>query len=1057
MEVVRSNRTEVLANALADRVLKAPLGPFAKEALVVQSLGMERWLTLELSETLGIWGNPSFPFPRAIVEQILEDLEAGASDEAKAYDPGRLKWTIAELLRESSPAELRAYLGDPPDLDRVLRLASTMSNVFDRYVVHRASLLRRWERGGEGHWQAELWRRVAQRLGPHDLARRVYRALETLRSSPGRAPVRYERIHLFSLETLPPLFVELFGEVSWNVPTVLYLLEPSSEYVSNADTAPQLSLPIEEDVQGGHPLLIRLGELSRDFQSLLLTMDPVVQDEHDLFSAPGRRDLLSSLQTDILEFRAPPEPGSRSEVRADDRSIAIHECPGPMREVQVLHDQIRAALEDDPSLRPEDIVVMTPDLDTYAPLFRAVFGQPDPKRIPYDVHDRRTRDDASFYDDFSSVLEVIDSRFSVLDVLRLIDAASFREEYCFDPEERARLAQLLEEIGVRWGIDGAHRVELGFPDEPMHTWRASLERLFLGFTRMPDVTDAFEGTLPRGAPSLGDAELVARLAHLCELLFEFQSQARRPTKIGSWALRLESLCSTLFGEDDQSTAPIRIFRSALEEMKAAVGNDRFSGAISLATMRRELVALLRLSTPAVGFLRRGVTLSELVPLRSVPFRVVCLLGMGEEAFPRGDDRPSFDQTRIDHNPGDRNNRDDDRHSFLQAVLCARDRLIIAYSAPTTSSRSEANPSPVLWELCECVDRFYRKSDHQRALEPIVHPVHAFDTRYFEDSELPRSSSTRHLEIAKAIGEPAEVRARVELRSGAGRGEAPTRLSAGELSKWLWNPAREFIRRVLEARFESSTLYEPTHALTTLTPLAAARVGGVALDGRLRDETLTTYLRAAPEFPDGTAGNLQRNRLAREIGLVDRARAAASTGLPAHSVRVSAEVGGLSLQARLGGIHGKHRVVTRFTRPRRRAELEAWIEHLLMRATGRGAATTELVLRGDERRPTQVSFEDPDDPPRVLDELVSVYSTCREHPLPLFEGVSWTFAEKHAEKGLDDAVRAARRALSAQRNWDESLEYVLGPDDPFDDAAWVDAFHDASLRVYGALLQHRRER
>ncbi len=1056
MELVRSNRTENLAKALVESVRKKPLGPFAKEAVVVQSLGMERWLTLELSKSLGIWGNPFFPFPRALVEQILEDLSEGASEEAKAYDPTRLKWTVAELLRESAPSELHAYLGDPPDADRVLRLAATVSGTFDRYVVHRAGTMNRWVRGAEHHWQADLWRRVVQRLGPHDLATRVGRAVEALRSPSFNGGVRYERIQLFSLETLPPLFLELFSELSRRVPTKLYLLEPSSEYVSDVDPAPQLSLPIEEASYDGHPLMVRCGRLARDFQGLLLAMDGVVRSEVDLFVRPERHDLLRSLQADILEFRAPPDPSQREELESADRSIAIHACTGPMREVQVLHDQIRAALEDEPSLLPEDIVVMTPDLETYAPLFRAVFGQQDPQRIPYEVHDRRTRDDATFYEDFSSVLEVIDSRFSVLDVLRLIDAGSLRAAFRFTPEERARLAQILEEIGVRWGADAAHRNELGFPDEPMHTWRAGFERLFLGFARMPNATEAFEGTLPRGAPTLADADLVARLSQLCELLFDFRNQAREPMGIGRWALLLERLCTALFGEDDESSAPVRVLRAALDEMKAGAGT-RYTGAISLSTMRRELIASLRLSTPAVGFLRRGVTLTELVPLRSVPFRVVCLLGMSEESFPRGDDRPSFDRTRLDHQPGDRNKRDDDRHSFLQAVLCARDRLIVSYSAPPTSLRSGANPSPVVWELCETVDRFYRRKDLGRALEATVHPVHAFDTRYFDGGALPQSSSARHLEIARAIAEPAQEPTRVELCAELEPDTEAETLSTTELSRWLWNPAREFIQRLLRTKFERSTLYEPTHALMAITPLSAARVGGMALDAGLRGKALCDYLQAAPEFPDGTAGRLERHRLAREIELVDRAREDASTGTSPDSAWVSAAIQGVQLEARLGGIYGPGRLVTRFTKPERRTELQGWIEHLLMRAAGEAATATELVLRGDETKATRVCFANPGDPAKVLQDLIALYRACRERPLPLFEGASWEFARVHATHGRQKAVDAARKALRDQRKYDARLAYLLGPDDPFVEPTWCEKFREASLRVYGPLLEHRSER
>jgi exodeoxyribonuclease V gamma subunit len=1056
MELLRSNRTENLADALASRVSDSPLGPFEQEAVVVQSRGMERWLTLALAERLGIWSNPCFPFPQSVIEQVLEDLSLGPSEEARAYDQGQLKWAIGELLLESAPPELEAYLGGPPDADRVLRLATSVSSVFDRYVVYRSESLKRWARGEDTHWQAELWRRVVKRLGPHDLASRIDRALSVLRSGRAVESIRFKRLHLFALETLPPLFLELFSVLSQRVPTTFYLLEPSSEYVSDVDTTAQLSLPMGEDPGDGHQLLTNLGRLARDFQQLLLAVDESVHDQADLFETPHRKSLLSSLQADVLEFRSPAGDGTRETIEAMDRSISIHACTGSMREVQVLHDLVRAALEEDSSLSPEDIVVMTPNLEAYAPAFRAVFGQDGPHRIPYEVHDRRTRDDASFYDDFLAVLDVLDSRFSVLDLVRLIDASSLREDFRFTSGERSRLAELLAAAGIRWGIDAEHREQLEFPAEPLHTWRAGLGRLFLGFASMPDSTDVFEGSLPRGAPSLGDVELIARLARLCEILFDFHDRSRRPLDIDTWVSRLEHLVTSLFAEDDESGPGVRVLRTALGELQDLARQSGYTGQIALQTVRREVGALLLQGTPAVGFLRRGVTLTDLVPLRSVPFRVVCLVGMSEDSFPRADDRPSFDLTRIERRRGDRNKRDDDRHSFLQAILCARDRVIITYSAPATSLRGGANPSPVVWELCETAGRYYQLPTHEPVLEATVHPLHGFDPRYFDGSDLPQSASERSLAIARAMAQPLTAPERIGLRGETAQ-ESEDTLSVAELATWLWNPIAVFIERVLRARFGDSELYEPAGALTALGPLEASRVGNAALKAGLRGRALDAYLSAAPEFPDGSWGTLERHRLAREISVVNGRKDALDGSNEGHSELLSTTLEGVVLEGRLDGLGAEQRTLKRFTKIGRRAELMVWVEHLLSQAVDGLPRTTNLVLRGTETRAPLVSFAPVNDPRGLLETLVSLYQQSLTEPLPLLERSSRVFAEELGRAGVGDAISAAKTELKKQLRWDPYLNYALGADDPFADSAWAERFQRAALAVYGPLLQHRSER
>ena len=1043
MKLIRSNRTENLTDALASLVRDEPLGPFKKEAIVVQSRGMERWLTLALAERLGIWGNPSFPYPRTIIEGVLNNLSEGSAEEARAYAPTQLKWTIAQLLRESAPRELEAYLGKPVDPDRALRLAARIASVFDSYVVYRSQWLSSWAKGEGTGWEPRLWQRLADRLGPHDLASRIARALTTLRASPPTGAIRLERLHLFSLETLPPLFLKFFEVLSETIPTVLYALEPSSAYVSDVDP---------EALSDGHPLISSLGRLSREFQQLLLEVDGADERDGDLFHAPPRDSLLHSLQADILEFQDPPESDARPIIPLDDHSVSVHACTGSMREVQVLHDLVRTALEEDPELAPEDIVVMTSDIDAYAPAFRAVFGQGGRHSIPYEVHDRKTRDDAAFYDDFLAVLEVIDSRFSVLDLVRLMDAGSLREDFRFTPDERARLTELLSASGIRWGIDEEHRRQLDFPAEPAHTWRAGLGRLFLGFASMPDTTEVFDGLLPRGAASLDDAELVARLARLCGVLFDFHARTRRPLSVDDWVGALGHLVGELFTEEDEASPAARTLRSALGGLQDTARRAGYEGAIELKTLRRELRELLVGDTPAVGFLRRGITLTELVPLRSVPFRVVCLVGMGEDSFPRPDNRPSFDRTRTKHELGDRNKRDEDRHSFLQAILCARDRLIVTYSAPTNNLRSGANPSPVVWELCETARRYYRHPEDEPVLETTAHPLHAFDARYFGGDGLPRSASRRYLEIARAMAEAPVPPERIELRAEA----EPTdeTLPVGELGRWLWDPMETFVARVLRAQFGKSELYEPTHALTTLGPLEASIVGNGALRAGLHGDELDAYLAAAPEFPDGSWGALERRRLTNELRAIREAKGRIQPTDEEMSELVAVDLGDVSVEGRLDGLSSEGRVLARFTRVGRRAELVIWVEHLLMQAAGL-PSSTRLVLRGSETRASLVSFTPVADPRVALLELVELYRTCQTTPLPLLQGVSRTYVEA-LEGDAGNAAKAAAKELLRQRQWHPHLAYVLGPDDPFTDSAWREAFQDVAVRVYGPMLEHRRE-
>ncbi len=1050
MKLVRSNRTERLADALADRIRNEPLGPFEKEVIVVQSRGMERWLTLELSKRLGIWSNPAFPFPRGVVEDLLDAFDPGSSDDAVAYEPRHLKWSIAELLHEAPPSELRAYLGDPVDADRALRFAGAVARTFDDYAVFRPELLKLWARGDAPGWQARLWQQLSTRLGPHDLASRIGRALAELRGESLPRVLPFRRLHLFSLETLSPAFLELFIALPPHVETTLYSLEPSSAYLGHVGPSDE-----DEPAPDGHPFLVEAGRLSRDFQELLLSFDERVGERVECFEAPEPRHLLGRVQADIFEFRPPAACGKRDVIDASDASISVHVCGGPMREAQVLHELIRSALEDDSSLQPEDIVVMTPDIDAYAPVFRAVFGQREEQPIPYEVHDRRTRDDAELLDDFTTALEVLDSRFTVLDVAGLMDTESMRASFRFTQDERARLTELLSEAGVRWGVDAAHRAELGFPAEDLHTWRAGLGRLFLGFASTPGSTDVFESLLPRGAPTLEDAELLARLSRLCETLFAFREETRSPRRIEAWASLLERLVGALFAEDDERSPASRILRQTIGHLRELTAHSEYAEPLSLGTLRKELDALLVQGTPAVGFLRRGVTLTELIPLRSVPFRLLCLVGMSEDAFPRSDDRLSFDWLRETHRLGDRNKRNDDRHTFLQALLCARDRLIITYSAPPHGLQTAVNPSPIVSELVETIDRYYLRPGRDHALPTTSHPLHAFDSRYFDGGDLPQSASRRHLEIALAQRAPAIEPEPVVLR--AEPKESEPSISVSELTRWLWNPMTTFIERILRARFGESELYEPTHGLTSIGGLQTWSIGNGAIQAGLEDEALRAFLGAAPEFPDGTSGKLERKAVERQVSALRQRAGELADGRVSSSELMSARFGDLTLEGRLGGLFEDQRVVTAFSKVERKSELRAWVEHLLVLSAEDRPRHTHLVLRAEGQGAVTVSFAPTGDPRALLEPLMQLYRDSQRSPAPLLEEASRRLAQSYDADDPRKGVQAARAAVRDLVERNAGLAYLYEAHDPFVDDDWVEAFVESSMRVYGPLLEHRSER
>jgi exonuclease V gamma subunit len=264
----------------------------------------------------------------------------------------------------------------------------------------------------------------------------------------------------------------------------------------------------------------------------------------------------------------------------------------------------------------------------------------------------------------------------------------------------------------------------------------------------------------------------------------------------------------------------------------------------------------------------------------------------------------------------------------------------------------------------------------------------------------------------------------------------------------------FVERVLRARFEAPQLYEPSQALTAIGRREAALLGNAALRVGLRDGALNAYLDAAPEFPDGNWGALERRRLASELRVVDARGDALGTGQEIRSIHVSAKLNDLLLEGRIDGMDGSQRVLKRFTKAGRRTELTIWIEHLLMQTSGELPNTTHLVLRGTETRAETVSLGPVADPHAELSNLVALYLRSRERPLPLLGEASWIFMETRNSSGSAKAFSEAAKLLSSQRAWNPSLDYAIGAEDPFCDSNWCEAFEQAAAAVYEPLLRHR---
>lgn len=1092
MIVHRSNRTEALVEALAELVAVPPADPFAAEVIVVQGRGMARWLGLELAARLDVWANPAFPFPRAFIEQVSAAVLGAPPAAAAAFAPEGLRWAIAaELPRQLAAARfapVRHFLRDDRQGSRLLPLARRIADLFDQYAVFRPELVLGWEAGGgdPGDWQPALWRALVERLGPLHAAARARDLLAALRAGAAPAAALPQRASVFGLATLPPLYVELLATLDGRIEIHLFALTPSRAYWGDLPSARERRRALARGAAAADlhldapPLLASLGRVGRDFQQVLEDRVAYQDDPRDRYREPGEASLLAALQSDLLDLRLRGDGGAPPILlAAADASIAVHACHAPMREVEVLHDRLASLFAADPTLRPHDVIVMTPSIDDYAPLIEAVFTSPDRPRIPFTIADRRARATRDVVDAFLRALDLLAGRLPASAVLDLLAREPVRERFAIAAEALDAIRGWTEAAGVRWGADADHRASEGLPACADNTWRSGLDRLLLGCA-VPSAGDPlWQATLPCADLEGGEAEVLGRFAAFVETLMRFRRQLAAARAPAEWRDLLGGLLAAVAQQKPAYADQHAAILAGLALLAERAAQGGFTAPLGLAAIRRLLEDELAVEPAPLGFLTGAVTLCELVPMRTVPFRVVALVGLSDGVFPRVVRPLAFDHVARAPRRGDRTPRDDDRYLFLEALLAARERLLITYVGHGVTDNAELPPSVVVSELLDAVDATARLpaagEPAPRARTAIVHhhPLQPFSPAAFRGPGPLASWATSQYAGARALCAPGQapppfVAAPLPVEPPATPSPA---LALEALLTFFRNPTGWFLRERLQLSLRDEEEPPDDREPIELSYLQRWDVGQRLLTRLLAGddvEATLARLRAMGILPHGTPGRALVDRqlaVAAEIQARAAARAIAGRLAPRE---VALAVGDATLAGWLPERTPDGLLQAQFSRVAGASELALWIRHLVVNAAVDPAASSLLIGRspsGDTEPVAVVRFAPVADAARHLATLCDLFRRGQAAPLPLFKTASRAYAEglRARRATFEKARAAARRAFEGSdrsigdgEEASAALVYPATPlelrdDTPPDPAV---AFFAVARAVFDPLLDHR---
>ena len=887
---------------------------------------------------------------------------------------------------------MRSYLADRDPL-KLYQLAAQIARLFDQYLVYRPAMVERWARGKEKPaeaWQAMLWREIhSDSASPH-LEKELAEAIAA-RAAAALPP----RVFAFGLTTLPPAYVAGFFHLARHCDVHLHRLQPSREYHGD-DLTPRerarrgIAAPAEAS---GNPLLTSFGRLDAHFTELLLETEDRLgasgQMATEHFPEPTSQTLLATVQRDILTATQGDEDeagSARPHLEAQDRSVAIHSCHSPMREVEVLYDQLLDLLARDSTLRPRDILVMSPEIERYAPLIRAVFEFPEvaSRKIPYSISDRVARSDSPVIETFLSLLALVGGRRSAPEIFGLLTSRLLQIRFGFTEDDLEHLRAWIDQAGIRWGIDAEDRQRVSGTSFAENSWRAGLDRLLLGYAMRGNGTELFEGILPFDEIEGDLGELLGRLVSACEIIFAFLEEARTARSLAEWSeLLLTAVDQILPIEGEELVRDLHLLRRTL----AALGETKTDNlpALDFAVVRYHLEQVFAGMEQRGSFFTGGVTFCALKPARSLPARVIVLLGLNNAVFPRHPQPAQFDLMAASPQLGDPSPRDDDRYAFLETLVSARERLLITYIGRSNIHNEEIPPSVVVSELLDYLDeRFtFAESKDARAALVVEHPLHAFSPLYFSEKDSPLFSYSQANAQASASVLPVGERAQPwTFFTGEPLDESAAtkrEFTLDQLVRFFSKPGEYFLKNRfgIDLRdFETCMGAEEPFDLDSLDQWSLEQILFTqALAGEIPAAELC---RAAGKLPIGAIGAVQfersRQRVQDFAGLVLRTAPPESRGDP-QAVRV--ELADAIVTGTIRNLYGGKLVRFRCAKLKGKDYVAGWLEHLALSAAG---VATETILLGVDKR---VSWPAVPDASAQLSDLVALATQGLSRPLPFF--------------------------------------------------------------------------
>jgi len=1094
-----SNRFEQLREILLERLAQEAPGPFTPQEIIIPSAAITRHLQWALTEHQGICANVNFSYlAQWVWRQIGQIVEIQTES---PFAPEVLTWRVYRALSDpefvSGHAPLQRYLSEN-DAIRQYDLANRIARLFENYVTYRPQWLQAWSAGQSNQpggqiraaadqprqheawqherWQSALWRRIARETSTTEEhpGQSFFRLLPTLQDDSAALAALPSRAHVFCLPSMPPLYLQMLRGLSSRMDLDLYVLNPCQEYWFELVDRKRLSrLGLKgrsEHHETGNALLAAWGKQTQATIDLLLTGDDVLESPSTAFVEAPATTMLGHIQNSILTVLDPEPiaPGEIVPITEHDRSLQINVCHSLQRELEVLHAQLQDLLDQPCPPAPEDILVVTPDLQSAAPLIEAVFGTVGhERRLPYVITglpQRRVNPIARVLD---QLLTLAIGRHPASEVFDLLIQPAVMQRFGLDLEQAERLREWIAVSGIRWALDGEERKAHGLPADERHTFAEGLERLFLAYamgdedaainfdTHLDfDQDDGIGSLIGAGNPGGSQAPALGILWRFVQELDRTRRDWQESKTPDEWHQALSDALTCFAAEDPAWIEEFISVRRAIHRSHSQMIRGGLCDPVPLRVLREAVTE--QLEQEAQGGVPSGrITFAAIPSLRALPYRHIFVFGMNDGVFPSPSRMLEFDLIAAQPQRGDRQRRLDERNQFLDLLISARDQLVLSYTGRNIRDNSRIPPSVLIADLIDEVERIWPGLGHRITHE---HPLQAFSKG---DSATGGPIASDLLAFDEETDDSESINPRVQglpfFRGSLPPPDPSFRgVTLDRLIEFFRNPARFLLRHRLGIQLadeDMNLLDEEPFAMDGLNRRhLVERLLPKALAGKDANALVRLAL-AGPELPSGMLGTIEASDEAETLYAfaqpIRQALADAAIDPITQTLEFDLDGEVWTLQGTLSDLRAGGLIRWNFRTVRAEDYLSGWITHLFLCACHGAPGLTQTSNHTHwHSRDGAYRLRAVANPKPLLMSLIDLYRAGLREPLHFYPRSAWAFVKTGKTTDALNEWQCTRNqpfGESADPAYQLALRGIANPINP--------QFSELALRIYQPLLDH----